>query len=37
MSRTHRASIKAALLGGVVLAAWPALAAEVTPARLANP
>src|ERR1700712_4073962 len=37
MSRTHRASIKASLLGGVVLAAWPALAAEVPPARLANP
>jgi alcohol dehydrogenase (cytochrome c) len=37
MSRNHRASVKAALLGGVVLAAWPALAAEVTSARLANP
>jgi len=37
MSRNHRRSVKAALLGGVVLAAWPALAAEVTPARLANP
>ena len=37
MSRTSRSSIKAALLGGVVLAAWPALAAEVTPQRLANP
>jgi alcohol dehydrogenase (cytochrome c) len=37
MNRKHRRSIKAALLGGVVLAAWPALAAEVTPQRLANP
>jgi alcohol dehydrogenase (cytochrome c) len=30
-------SLRAALLGGVVMIAWPALAAEVTPARLANP
>src|SRR5438046_4530503 len=30
-------SIKAALLGSVAMAAWPALAAEVTPQRLANP
>src|ERR1700722_3530941 len=37
MTRNHRRSIKAALLGGVVLAASPALAAEVTPQRLANP
>src|ERR1700724_140833 len=37
MSRSHRCSLKAALLGGVVVAAWPALAAEVTPQRLANP
>src|SRR5450755_4089363 len=37
MSTNHRVSLKAALLGGVVLAAWPALSAEVTPARLANP
>src|SRR5258708_34314806 len=37
MNRKHRYSIKAALLGGVVMAAWPALAAEVTPQRLANP
>jgi len=37
MNRKHRGSVKAALLGGVVMAAWPALAAEVTPQRLANP
>src|ERR1700720_3957589 len=37
MNRRHRGSIKAALLSGVVMAAWPALAAEVTPQRLANP
>ena len=37
MTRTHRVSLKAALLGGVVVAAGPALAAEVTPQRLANP
>src|SRR6266850_6720540 len=30
-------SINMALLSGVVLAAWPALAADVTPQRLANP
>src|SRR5205085_6417272 len=35
MTRQH--SIKAALLSGVVLIAWPALAAEVTPQRLLNP
>src|SRR5438105_7683129 len=35
MMRQH--SIKAALLSGVVLIAWPALAAEVTPQRLLNP
>jgi alcohol dehydrogenase (cytochrome c) len=33
----HSHSIRrAALLGGVVMAAWPALAADVTPDRLAN-
>ena len=37
MSRNHRRSLKAALLGGAVMAAWPVLAAEVTPQRLANP
>ena len=37
MNIKHRRSTKAALLGGAVLAAWPALAAEVTPQRLANP
>jgi alcohol dehydrogenase (cytochrome c) len=37
MTNKHRRSIKAALLGGAVVAAWPALAAEVTPQRLANP
>jgi len=37
MSTKHRRSINAALLGGAVLAASPALAAEVTPQRLANP
>src|SRR5260370_6787656 len=37
MNRKHRGSIKAVLLSGVVVAAWPALAAEVTPQRLANP
>src|SRR5438046_7117660 len=34
---TRQGSIKAALLSGVVLAACPALAAEVTPQRLINP
>src|SRR5438046_3419664 len=34
---TRQQSIKSALLGGVVLAAWPALAADVTPQRLVNP
>jgi alcohol dehydrogenase (cytochrome c) len=37
MAATFNRSIKAALLSGVVLAAWPALAAEVTPQRLMNP
>src|SRR5258708_28679925 len=37
MTNKHRRSIKAALLGGAVLVACPALAAEVTPQRLANP
>src|SRR5258708_6947824 len=37
MSRNHRRSVKAALLSGIVLAAWPALGAEVTPQRLADP
>ena len=37
MSRKHRRSVKAALLSGVMMSAWPALAAEVTPQRLANP
>jgi alcohol dehydrogenase (cytochrome c) len=36
MTGKHR-SIKAALLGSAMLAAAPALAAEVTPQRLANP
>jgi alcohol dehydrogenase (cytochrome c) len=35
-AKIHR-SIKLALLAGVVTAAWPVLAAEVTPERLANP
>src|SRR5437870_12820643 len=37
MNRKHRGSIKAVLLSGVVMAAWPALAADVTPQRLLNP
>src|SRR5580704_3746322 len=37
MSKKCRRSVKAILLSGAVLAAWPALAAEVTPQRLANP
>ena len=37
MTRTHRVSRKAALLGCVAMAASPALAADVTPQRLANP
>src|SRR6202158_2675852 len=37
MSRKPRRSVKAALLTCVLLAACPALAAEVTPQRLANP
>src|ERR1700716_3980166 len=37
MTNKHRRSIKAALLGGVVMAAGPAVAAEVTPQRLINP
>src|ERR1700693_3620073 len=37
MNRQRRHSVRAALLSGVVMAAWPALAAEVTPQRLANP
>src|ERR1700752_4306027 len=37
MNSRHQHSIKAALLGGAVMAAWPALGAEVTPQRLANP
>jgi alcohol dehydrogenase (cytochrome c) len=37
MNSKHQYSIKAALLGGAVMAAWPAPAAEVTPQRLANP
>ena len=32
---THR-SIRLAFLAGVVMAAWPVLAAEVTPERLVN-
>src|SRR5882724_572373 len=37
MARSGHSSIKATLLGGAMLASWPALAAEVTPQRLANP
>ena len=37
MTRTHRVSLKAALLGCVAVTASPALAADVTPQRLANP
>src|SRR5215472_8166371 len=37
MTRTHRVSLKAALLGCVAMAASPALTADVTPQRLANP
>src|SRR5438046_1743441 len=37
MTRERNRFIRAALLGGVVMAAWPALAAEVTPQRLLNP
>jgi alcohol dehydrogenase (cytochrome c) len=37
MSRKHRGSFRSVLLSTVVVAAWPALAAEVTPQRLANP
>src|ERR1700716_1773627 len=37
MTNKHRRSIKAALLGGVVMAASPVLAGEVPPQRLANP
>src|SRR3954465_12655359 len=33
----HSRSIRWALLSGAVIAAWPALAADVTPDRLANP
>ena len=37
MTIAHRVSLKAALLGCVAMAASPALAADVTPQRLANP
>ena len=37
MTSKQRHSVKAALLSGAVIAACPALAAEVTPQRLANP
>src|SRR5438067_8384235 len=37
MTRERNRFIRAALLGGVVMAAWPATAAEVTPQRLMNP
>jgi alcohol dehydrogenase (cytochrome c) len=38
MTTKHRSPLAAALLGGtVVVTAWPGLAAEVTPQRLANP
>jgi alcohol dehydrogenase (cytochrome c) len=37
MTRERNRSIRAALLSGVVMAAWPTLAAEVTPQRLLNP
>src|SRR6266446_4130650 len=37
MATKRNPSIKAALLGGVMFTAWPAFAAEVTPARLLNP
>ena len=36
-AKRHRLICKAALLAGVALAAWPALAAEVTPDRLPIP
>jgi hypothetical protein len=35
--RSNRSIRNALLTGGVMLAAWPGLAAEVTPQRLANP
>ncbi len=37
MNRQRRRSVRAALLSGVMMAAWPVLAAEVTQQRLANP
>src|ERR1700680_2335033 len=37
MRRTSRGSFRSVLLSTVVVAAWPALAAEVTPQRLAHP
>src|SRR3974390_1741529 len=37
MRKINRGALKAALLAGVALAASPALAADVTPERLANP
>ena len=37
MTITHRVSLKAALLAGAAMAAGPALAADVTAQRLANP
>src|SRR5438034_11720665 len=37
MTKKHKCSVAAALLGGTVLAAWSTMAAEVTPQRLINP
>jgi alcohol dehydrogenase (cytochrome c) len=37
MSKGHHSLLKALFAGGMLAAAWPALAADVTPARLANP
>jgi len=34
---THDRSLRTALLAGSMLAAWPVLAADVTPERLLNP
>src|ERR1700740_525609 len=36
MTTMHTRSVKAALLAGAMLVAWPARAAEVTPDRLRN-
>ena len=37
MTLTCTRSLAAALLSGIAMATWPALAAEVTPQRLLNP